>query len=452
MKSINQTIVAPTTSLTNQAIALIRISGDEAFDIINKLIKYPIDKTKNVLFKKLYDEKELVDEVIITSFVAPNSFTGEDVIEIACHGGILNTQRIIKLIIKKGARMANKGEFSQRAFLNNKIDLIQAEGINDLIFAKNEMALKIGVNNMGGIYNNGILEIKNQLLDVISRIQVSIDYPDYDDVEGSSIDELTLSLEKINVYVDKLLKRSKLANSITNGIKTAIVGKTNVGKSSLLNALIQEERAIVTDIEGTTRDIVTGQINFQNLTLDLVDTAGIRKTNDIVEKIGIEKSLNVIDNSDFILLVVNAENIYDQDNKDLISKIGDKKHLIVVNKKDLISNKDIIEISKKFNNVIFTNASNYDVDDLINCIEKMFLNEELLKNENLVLINIEQINLVEQIKDKLLKSLNSILEGMPIDIVNVDLNVAWNLLNELVGEQYDEEIIDNIFKKYCLGK
>ncbi|PPE04806.1 tRNA modification GTPase TrmE [Entomoplasma ellychniae] len=452
MKNINQTIVAPTTSLTNQAIALIRISGDEAFDIINKLIKYPIDKTKNVLFKKLYDEKDLVDEVIITSFVAPNSFTGEDVIEIACHGGILNTQRIIKLIIKKGARMANKGEFSQRAFLNNKIDLIQAEGINDLIFAKNEMALKIGVNNMGGIYNNGVLEIKNQLLDVISRIQVSIDYPDYDDVEGSSIDELTLSLKKINGFVDKLLKRSKLANSITNGIKTAIVGKTNVGKSSLLNALIQEERAIVTDIEGTTRDIVTGQINFQNLTLDLIDTAGIRKTNDIVEKIGIEKSLNVISDSDFILLVVNAENIHDQDNKDLISKIGDKKHLIVVNKKDLILKKDITEISKKFNNVIFTNALNYDVDDLINCIEKMFLNEELLKNENLVLINIEQINLVEQIKDKLLKSLNSILEGMPIDIVNVDLNVAWNLLNELVGEQYDEEIIDNIFKKYCLGK
>lgn len=452
MNNINQTIVAPTTNISTQAISLIRITGDDSFNIINKLLNKKIAETKNVWVRKLFDKSELVDEVVLTSFVAPASFTGENVVEIACHGGVLNTQRIINLIIKNGARMANKGEFSQRAFLNNKIDLIQAEGINDLIFAKNELALKIGVNNMSGVHNQSIINLKASLLDIISRIQVSIDYPDYDDVEGSSIPELTSVLSDINIEVNNLLKRSKMAIKNTNGIKTAIIGKTNVGKSSLLNALLNEDKAIVTDIHGTTRDIVTGEINLENISLNLIDTAGIRNTNDVVESLGIEKSFKMIDEAELVLFVVNKDSIEDNENKNIFNKLQEKKFILVFNKSEFLSEEDKNQLINKFNNIVFTSAINQDINTLINKIEEMHISEELTKNDALILINIEQISLVEQVKECLERSLNAIIAGMPIDIVNVDLHEAWNYLNELIGEQYDEEIIDNIFKKYCLGK
>ncbi|WP_106078760.1 tRNA uridine-5-carboxymethylaminomethyl(34) synthesis GTPase MnmE [Mesoplasma coleopterae] len=452
MNNLNQTIVAPTTNISTQAISLIRISGDDSFNIINKLLKTKIKEEKNVWVRKMFDGQELVDEVVITSFVSPASFTGENVVEIACHGGILNTQRIINLIIKNGARMANKGEFSQRAFLNNKIDLIQAEGINDLIFAKNELALKIGVNNMSGAHNQSIINLKGNLLDIISRIQVSIDYPDYDDVEGSSIPELTKALSDINEQVNNLLKRSKMALKNTNGIKTAIVGKTNVGKSSLLNALLNEDKAIVTDIHGTTRDIVTGEINLENISLNLIDTAGIRETTDIVEGLGIEKSLKMIDDAELILFVVDYKAINDKENKMIFDKLHGKNHILVFNKSEFISEEEKNKINKEQTNFVYTSAINNDIDNLIKRIEEMHINEELTKNDSLILINLEQISLVEQVKDRVEKSLNAIIGGMPIDIVNVDLHQAWDYLNQLIGEQYDEEIIDNIFKKYCLGK
>ncbi|ATZ20534.1 tRNA uridine-5-carboxymethylaminomethyl(34) synthesis GTPase MnmE [Mesoplasma coleopterae] len=452
MNNLNQTIVAPTTNISTQAISLIRISGDDSFNIINKLLKTKIKEEKNVWVRKMFDGQELVDEVVITSFVSPASFTGENVVEIACHGGILNTQRIINLIIKNGARMANKGEFSQRAFLNNKIDLIQAEGINDLIFAKNELALKIGVNNMSGAHNQSIINLKGNLLDIISRIQVSIDYPDYDDVEGSSIPELTKALSDINEEVNNLLKRSKMALKNTNGIKTAIVGKTNVGKSSLLNALLNEDKAIVTDIHGTTRDIVTGEINLENISLNLIDTAGIRETTDIVEGLGIEKSLKMIDDAELILFVVDYKAINDKENKMIFDKLKGKNHILVFNKSEFISEEEKNKINKEQTNFVYTSAINNDIDNLIKRIEEMHINEELIKNDSLILINLEQISLVEQVKDRLERSLRAIIDGMPIDIVNVDLHETWDYLNQLIGEQYDEEIIDNIFKKYCLGK
>ncbi|ATQ35179.1 tRNA modification GTPase TrmE [Mesoplasma entomophilum] len=452
MNNLNQTIVAPTTNISTQAISLIRISGDDSFNIINKLLKTKIKEEKNVWVRKMFDGQELVDEVVLTSFVSPASFTGENVVEIACHGGILNTQRIINLIIKSGARMANKGEFSQRAFLNNKIDLIQAEGINDLIFAKNELALKIGVNNMSGAHNQSIINLKGNLLDIISRIQVSIDYPDYDDVEGSSISELTKALSDINEEVNNLLKRSKMALKNTNGIKTAIVGKTNVGKSSLLNALLNEDKAIVTDIHGTTRDIVTGDINLENISLNLIDTAGIRETADIVEGLGIEKSLKMIDDAELILFVIDYKAINDKENKMIFDKLKGKNHILVFNKSEFISEEEKNKINKEQTNYVYTSAINNDIDNLIKRIEEMHINEELIKNDSLILINLEQISLVEQVKDRLDRSLRAITDGMPIDIVNVDLHEAWDYLNQLIGEQYDEEIIDNIFKKYCLGK
>lgn len=335
---INDTVVAPATNISTQAIALIRVSGSEAFLIVNKLIKdKKLEEKRGLFLRKLYFENELIDEVVLSCFVAPNSFTGENVVEIACHGGILNTNKIINILIQSGARMALRGEFSQRSFLNGKIDLIQAEGINNLIHAKNDLALKIGVANMSGSNNKAIIELKDNLLDIISRIQVSIDYPDYDDVEGSSIEDLTNLLEVINDQINKLLMRSKMAFKNSEGIKTAIIGQTNVGKSSILNALINEDKAIVTDIPGTTRDIVEGQINLENVSLNLIDTAGIRKTSDVVENLGILKSKNLINEADLVLFVVNKENINDSDNQEIFELLKDKTYILIVNKAEKLS-------------------------------------------------------------------------------------------------------------------
>ncbi|WP_144402417.1 tRNA uridine-5-carboxymethylaminomethyl(34) synthesis GTPase MnmE [Mycoplasma yeatsii] len=452
--TLQDTVVAPATNISAQAIALIRISGDEAFTVINRLLKEKdqIQTKRGIFVRKLYFKDELIDEVVLTCFVAPNSFTGENVVEIACHGGILNTNRIINIITQSGARMAMRGEFSQRSFVNGKIDLIQAEGINNLIHAKNELALKIGVANMSGANNKAVIELKDNLLDIISRIQVSIDYPDYDDVEGSSVEDLTKLLEIINDQINKLLIRSKMAFKNSEGIKTAIIGQTNVGKSSILNTLINEDKAIVTDIPGTTRDIVEGQISLENVTLDLIDTAGIRATDDIVENLGIQKSKDLINKADLVLFVVNYNNIDDKDNKEIFELLNDKNWILVVNKTDQLDDKQVESLNLKYNNVVFTSAKNQDIDQLILKINQMYNNEEIKKNDELILIGLNQITLVEQIKTKLTTALDVIKSGMPIDIVNVDLYDAWNLLNELIGVEYEDEIIDNIFRKYCLGK
>lgn len=454
MITLQDTVVAPATNISTQAIALIRISGDEAFTVINRLLKEKdqIQTKRGIFVRKLYFKDELIDEVVLTCFVAPNSFTGENVVEIACHGGILNTNRIINIITQSGARMAMRGEFSQRSFVNGKINLIQAEGINNLIHAKNELALKIGVANMSGANNKAVIELKDNLLDIISRIQVSIDYPDYDDVEGSSVEDLTKLLEIINDQINKLLIRSKMAFKNSEGIKTAIIGQTNVGKSSILNTLINEDKAIVTDIPGTTRDIVEGQISLENVTLDLIDTAGIRSTDDVVESLGIKKSKDLINKADLVLFVVNYNNIDDKDNKEIFELLNDKNWILVVNKTDQLDDKQIQLLNQKYNNVVFTSAKNQDIDQLILKINQMYNNEEIKKNDELILIGLNQIALVEQIKAKLTTALDVIKSGMPIDIVNVDLYDAWNLLNELIGVEYEDEIIDNIFRKYCLGK
>ncbi|WP_027063478.1 tRNA uridine-5-carboxymethylaminomethyl(34) synthesis GTPase MnmE [Mesoplasma seiffertii] len=452
MANLNDTIVAPATNIATQAIALIRISGDDAFAITNQLLKKPVPLTKGVFVRKLYDNNALVDEVVLTTFVNPQSFTGENVVEIACHGGILNTNRIIKLILNQGARMAMKGEFSQRSFLNGKIDLIQAEGINDLIHATNDLALKIGIDNMSGANNQAIVELKANLMDIISRIQVSIDYPDYDDIEGSSISDLTKLLVLIEQQVTKLVIRSKMANKSVEGIKTAIVGQTNVGKSSILNTLLNEDKAIVTDIPGTTRDIVEGQISLGNVTLNLVDTAGIRQTDDVVESLGIQKSKSLINKADLVLFVVTKDNLNDEENTEIFKLLSHKPHILIVNKSELLSKEELKMIISKYPEAIFTSAINYQIDELILKIQNMYINEEILASNELILININQIALIEKVQEKIQQSLQAIQNFMPIDIVNVDLYEAWNFLNELIGEQYDEEIIDNIFRKYCLGK
>lgn len=450
---VNDTIIAPATTLATQAIALIRLSGSEALNLINQLTHQAIPDSRGFYFRRLYDQKQLVDEVVITFYHAPASFTGEEVVEIACHGGILNTQRIINLLIQKGARMALKGEFSQRAFLNNKIDLIQAEGINDLIHAPNDLALKIGVDNMSGKNNQAILDFKASLMDLISRIQVSIDYPDYDDIEGSTPQELRLTLTTIIAQLQAIIHRSKLAMKAIEGINTAIIGETNVGKSSLLNALINENKAIVTAIPGTTRDIVEGKINLEGVTINLIDTAGIRQTTDVVESLGINKAKAYLTTAQLILYVINFDNFNNQENKSLFNQVKNKPHLIILNKAKSLTRDEITQVETYFNEaVILTNAIDNDLDALIKAIKVLYNNDEILKNDDLLLININQIALLEKVALSCKTALTNLNDDYPIDIVNVDLMEGWNSLGELIGQEYDEEIIDNIFRKYCLGK
>jgi tRNA modification GTPase len=425
MSNLNRTIVAPATNVATQAIALIRISGDEAVEIINKLVKKAVPLKRGFYFRQFFDQGTLVDEVVITYYEQPNSFTGEEVIEIACHGGILNTNRIINLILQNGAKMALKGEFSQRAFLNGKIDLIQAEGINDLIHATNELALKIGVDNMSGAHNKAILDLKADLLDLISRIQVSIDYPDYDDIDGSSIEDLTKLLLTIKEKVSQIILRSKIAIKNVEGIKTAIIGETNVGKSSLLNALINEDKAIVTEIAGTTRDIVEGQINLGSTTINLIDTAGIRQTTDVVENLGIQKSHDYLQKADLVLYVINANNYQNEENQKMYRLLKEKQHVIVLNKAAQVDQQALQTIQAYFTEpVILTNAIDHDINALIKEIQTRYNNEELLKDDALILININQISLLEQVLNLVSKAYDNILNGFPIDILNVDLYEA----------------------------
>ncbi|WP_156007541.1 tRNA uridine-5-carboxymethylaminomethyl(34) synthesis GTPase MnmE [Spiroplasma tabanidicola] len=446
---LDDTIIAPATKVSKQAISIIRLSGRDAFNIVNKILKKDLDISNAQQLRKIYDNNQMIDEALFITFANSKSFTGENVVEINCHGGVLVCNKIINLLIKNGARAAQKGEFSQRAFLNGKINLLQSESINNLIESKNELALKISALGVSGIKDKKILKIKDQIIDVISRIQTSIDYPDYDDIEGSTPEEILITLKKIKDCFTNIIENSKRAIKVNDGIKTLIIGEPNVGKSSLLNALLNEEKAIVTDIEGTTRDFVEGQINFENFSLNLIDTAGIRKTKDPIEKIGIQKSLNNIDYADLILFVVNNENI----NKEILNKIKNKNYIIVVNKEDLLTKEQIKNIFSLNENIIFVSAINNQITNLTNRLKEMWDNEDLLNSDLPILTSIESIANLERALNLTNTSIENLEIGFDFDIVNVDLYKTLEIINNLLGIiDMDEEVIDNIFRKYCLGK
>lgn len=447
--NIYDTIIAPATKIAKQAISIIRMSGEDAFSIMNKLLKTKLSYENKIQLRKIYEENEVIDEAIILTFVENKSFTGENVIEINCHGGVLLSKKIMNLLIKNGARMAKPGEFSQRAFLNGKIDLLQADAINNLIDSRNNLSIKINAKSLEGTNNKMLLDIKEELLDIISRIQTSIDYPDYDDIEGSTIEELTASIQNIKYNIQNLLELSKRVSKISNGIKTGIIGETNVGKSSLLNTLINEEKAIVTNIEGTTRDIVEGELNFENFTLNLIDTAGIRNTIDVVEQLGIKKSMDIIEEAELVLYVINKNDL----NKSIYEKIKNKDHVIIINKSDLLTNEEANELRKKYENCVLVSAKNKCVDELTSLLKQKFANEDILKTNLPIISNVEHIAMLEIMSNILSYAVDNITHGLPIDMVNLDLSKTLEIINHLLGIiEADEEVIDNIFRKYCLGK
>ena len=451
---MNDTIAAISTPLGVGAISIIRVSGDEALNIVNKIFRgknLNSVQTHTINYGHIYEEDKLIDEVLVSVMLAPNTFTRENVVEINSHGGISTTQKVLELLLSNGCRLAEPGEFTKRAFLNGRIDLVEAEGIMNLINAKTEKSMELAINQVNGYTSNLIRNLREKLVQIIANINVNIDYPEYEDIKEVTNNDVLEQLSTIENSLKKILSSTKDNQIINEGIKTAIIGSPNVGKSSLLNKLIDEEKAIVTDIPGTTRDIVEGQILINGIMLKIIDTAGIRKTNDIVENIGVEKSLKVLKDADFVIYVLNNNEELQQQDLELLKQIEDKKYLIVINKIDLENKLDYSMIDS--DKIVKVSALNYDCVDIIkNKISELFNLEQLNNNDLTYLSSARSISLLNKSLEKIKEIKQALNDNMPIDFIEMDLREIWNILGEIIGETYTEELIDKLFSQFCLGK
>ena len=446
---MEDTIAAISTSLGVGAISIVRITGDKAIEIVNKLTDRDITKfsSNTINYCHIINNDQIIDEVLVSIFLKPKTYTKEDLIEINTHGGISVTNKILELLLENGARLAEPGEFTKRAFLNGRIDLLEAESVMDLINAKTETARKMAINGVDGRLSNKINKLRDIGLDLISNIEVNIDYPEYEDIEVMTIEKVRDFSIKLNENIDELLKDSNTGKLIKEGINTVILGRPNVGKSSILNRLLDEDKAIVTDIPGTTRDIVEGSIRLNGILINFLDTAGIRNTNDTVEKIGVDKSLSLIDESDLILLVFNNNEKLTKEDYELLEKTKNKKRIIVINKIDLDK-----KIDEDFEDSVLISASNNDIEPLLNKINEIFKIDEIVNSDMTYLSNIRTINLLKNAKkasNDLLKALDN---NIPIDMLEIDIKRILDYLGEITGEKYDDELIDRLFKNFCLGK
>ena len=450
---MKDTIAAISTALGVGAISIIRVSGNDAIKIVNSISKRKIIETVDshtITYDHIMEDGKVIDEVLISVMKAPRTFTCEDVVEINAHGGITTTNRILKELLKKGCRLAEPGEFTKRAFLNGRIDLTQAEGIMDLINSKTEKARNLAINQLDGKVSNLINELRNDIIQILANIEVNIDYPEYEDIEELTNEKVRPMLDNLEKKMKKILNESENGKLVREGIKTSIIGKPNVGKSSLLNRLLNEEKAIVTDIEGTTRDIVEGTIVIDGILLNMIDTAGIRETNDLVESIGVKKSMELIDKSDLVLYVLNNNDEITDNELDILKKLENKNHIIVINKCDLESKLKLPE--NTYNIVKISALEDKGIDELKEKIKELY-NFENIETEDLTyLTNARSISLLE----KAYECLDSIKAGldnnMPIDMVEIDIKDMWNILGEITGETYQDELIDQLFSQFCLGK
>ncbi|MBE6134180.1 MAG: tRNA uridine-5-carboxymethylaminomethyl(34) synthesis GTPase MnmE [Erysipelotrichaceae bacterium] len=441
---MEETIIALATPPLKSALALIRLSGKDCFEIVSKVFSKDLrNLTKREVFVgQIKAGDKIIDDVVLNAYKGPRSFTGEDSVEIICHGSMLIANQIIKEILSKGVRLATNGEFSQRAFLNNKIDLVQAEAINDVINAINDEAKQISMLSLKGDTSNVVVAIRNKIADILSLIEVNIDFPEYEDIETASKEMIINYVNEIVDKVGNLLNEGEKAQIIRDGLKVAIVGKPNVGKSSLLNALLQEDKAIVTSIPGTTRDVVEGQVNLGGIPLNLYDTAGIRETDDLIENIGIDKSIKAIEGADLVIAVIDASRKLDDEDKQILDKINGRKHIIVYNKADLIKNKD---------NHIYISAVNNDLDDLKKEIYRLFdINETTFKTP--ALNNSRQLGLLRKAIEELKRAKEDAENNLSTDLIAVSLHQAYNCLSEILGEDSTKDFTTEIFSRFCVGK
>lgn len=440
---MNDTIAAVATAPGEGAVSVIRISGADAFSIAEAVSDRSLHDAEGYTIRvgNIIENGEPVDQVLFSVFHAPKSYTGEDVVEISCHGGIYITRKILSLVLGSGARLAERGEFTQRAFLNGKMDLSQAEGVNDLIRARDEVNAVSAVHSLKGSVQRILDPLTESLTQIIAQIEVNIDYPEYDDVEQLRDEQILPQAEEWLKMIRGVIEKAQQSVLIRNGVDTVILGRPNVGKSSLLNALLEEDKAIVTDIAGTTRDLVEGSVRVGNVTLNLIDTAGIRASEDVIEQIGIEKSLKALEKAQLVIVVLDSSSGMTEEDRELLELTKDRERIVVYNKKD----------EKEIPGTMAISAVNKDIHALTDEIEKRYENgiraafEDTLNNER-------QIGLAIQAETYMKNAVSSLRSGAEVDLVTIDLQNAWFALREITGEAGREDLLDEIFSRFCLGK
>ena len=439
-------IVAIATSRLEAAISMIRVSGPDCIAFVQKFFTGKIiEKPSHTInYGYIIDDGKRIDEVLVNIYRGTRTFTGEEMVEINCHGGVYITSRVLEVCIKNGARMAERGEFSKRAFLNGRIDLSQAEAISDIITAKNSYATDLALKGISGSISGFIEDLKEDLIQIITQIEVNIDYPEYDDVEELTASSLLPRSANLLTKMNKILDDSKNIKLVKEGIKTVIIGRPNVGKSSLLNALLREDKAIVTNIAGTTRDIVEGSISIDGVVLNMIDTAGIRETDDIIESMGVEKSKELIHQADLVLLVIDGSQSLSSEDMQLLELTEDATRIIVLNKADQGTKVDL--------DGIVISAKDNQISTLTEEIKKMFELGKIIDNNDHILTNARQTMLLQRAGQALKQAVEAMEMMVPTDLIVTDLYECWNNLKEILGEKAKEDLLDELFKRFCIGK
>ena len=454
------TIAAISTPPGEGAISIVRMSGEESLEVIAKIFKgknLQDVRSHTINYGHIVDPEtnEEIDEVMVSVMRGPKTFTREDIIEINCHGGIVPTNKILQLLLQNGARLAEPGEFTKRAFLHGRIDLTQAESVMDLIRAKTDRSMKVALNQLDGNLSKLIKNLRQDILDTLAQVEVNIDYPEYDDVETMTTKILKEKATEVKAQIEELLRTANQGKIMRDGLATAIVGRPNVGKSSLLNYLLHEDKAIVTDVAGTTRDVIEEYVNIRDVPLKLVDTAGIRDTEDKVEKIGVERSRKAIEKADLVMVLLNASEALTSEDRKLLELTQGKKRIVILNKTDLPRKIDMAEVKQLVGSEELLSTSvlkNDGLDELEEQIAKMFFNGIENSQTTVMLTNSRHIALLHQAKDSLQSVLDGIESGMPVDLCQIDMTDAWDDLGEITGDSYQDELLDQLFSQFCLGK
>lgn len=451
---MNDTIAAISTALGVGAISIVRMSGKDSISIANKVFSgKDLEKvaTHTINYGFIKDNEEIIDEVLVSVMKSPHTYTTEDIVEINCHGGITTTNKVLETLLKHGARLAEPGEFTKRAFLNGRIDLTKSEAVMDLLESKTESARKLAINSLQGKTALLVDNFRDKIKQLISSIEVNIDYPEYYDIEVVTLEKIKEETASMKQELETIIKESENSKIIKNGIDTLIIGRPNVGKSSILNKFLDEEKAIVTDIAGTTRDIVEGQVMLDNIVLNIIDTAGIRETNDKVEKIGVEKSLSLIDKADLIIVVLNSNEKLTLEDQELLEKTKNKNTIVVLNKNDLERNIELYKLEDY--TLVSTNTNDLEgIDTLKDKIKEMFNLEQISTKDYNYLTNVRQISLAKNAYQKLIDVETGLKENLPVDMIEIDLRDCFDILGQITGKTYSDEIIDNLFERFCVGK
>lgn len=460
---MSETIAAISTALGEGAIGIVRLSGDDAFSIADKIVKLYKNKTVSnvdshtINYGHIVDptNNEKIEEVMVVKMASPRTYTCEDVVEINCHGGLVTIQKILSLCLDNGARLAEPGEFTKRAFLNGRIDLSQAEAVIDFIKSKTEEASMLANNQMQGRLSKLIKKLREEILDILAVVEVNIDYPEYDDLEIETTKTILEKSKSIKNSLENLLDTSKQGKIIKEGLNTAIIGRPNVGKSSLLNNLLQENKAIVTDIAGTTRDVLEEYVNIKGVPIKLIDTAGIRETNDIVEQIGVERSKKELEHADLVLFLLNSSEQLTEKDRELLKLTENKQTIVILNKLDLETKIDIEEVRELAYNhpIIKTSMTTYEGIELLEKnIRDMFFDGKAKPKDATYLSNTRQVNLIKKALDSLNEAISAAELGLEVDMVLIDYTNTFNLLGEVIGENSSDELINELFSRFCLGK